>query len=123
MEWLKGRQPMAGDFLAMGESAAAGNIALSLSRINYGEVVYCIRKDIPEHLMEASLKAFQEIPIQLHSVDDLLVDEAVMLKSVYRISYADAFALGLRLDVPVVTGDPEFLNLQVIGLKLHWMGT
>jgi predicted nucleic acid-binding protein len=124
MEWLKGREPAAGLFLAMIEDAFAGNVALSMSRMNYGEVIYSIRKDVEAHLRESALKAFLQIPIYFYSVDDLLVDEAAALKAVHKISYADAFAaaLSMRLDLLVVTGDPEFLKLKAIGVKLHWMG-
>ena len=124
MEWLKGRQPAADIFLAMIEAAFAGDVTLSMSRINYGEVIYSIRKDLPPHLKESGLKAFLELPICFYSVDDLLVDEAAALKAVHRISYADAFAvaLSLRLALPVVTGDPEFIKLKAIGVKLHWVG-
>jgi ribonuclease VapC len=124
MEWLKGRQPMANKFLVMIEAAFAGDVSLSMSRMNYGEVIYSVRKDVAPHLRESALKAFLEIPIRFYSVDDLLVDEAAAIKAVHKISYADAFAaaLALRLGLPVVTGDHEFLKLKAIGLQLHWVG-
>jgi predicted nucleic acid-binding protein len=92
--------------------------------MNYGEVLYSIRKDFPENRIKQATDAFLEIPIEFYSIDDALVDEAAALKGVYTISYADAFAaaLSLRLGVPVATGDKEFLALTAIGLKLHWMG-
>jgi predicted nucleic acid-binding protein len=125
MEWVKGREPAMSAFRTVIEKAIAGEISLSMSRINHGEVIYSIRKDIPAHLQQMALTAFREIPIRLYSVDDLLVDEAVALKSVYKISFADAFgaALSLRLGLPFVTGDRELLALKAIGLQLHWMGT
>jgi predicted nucleic acid-binding protein len=124
MEWVKGREPAMSAFRTMIEKAIAGEILLSMSRMNHGEVIYSIRKDIPAHLQQMALAAFREIPIRLYSVDDLLVDEAVALKSVYKISFADAFgaALSLRLGLPFVTGDRELLALIVIGLQLHWVG-
>jgi predicted nucleic acid-binding protein len=124
MEWLKGRQPATHLFREMLEDSFAGKVTLSMNRMNYGEVIYSIQKDIPKYLVEQSLKAFSKIPIRFYSVDDLLVEEAAALKSVYSISYADAFAAAqsMRLDVPLVTGDKEFRNLAKTGLKLHWVG-
>jgi ribonuclease VapC len=105
--------------------AFAGEVSFAMSRMNYGEVLYSIRKDFPSDRIEAGTRAFLEIPIQFHSIDDLLVDEASVLKGGNAISYADAFAvaLALRLDVPLVTGDRELLGLRAVGLKLLWMGS
>jgi predicted nucleic acid-binding protein len=123
MEWWKKRQPASNAFQALVVNALADSLSLSMSRINYGEVVYSVRKDLPFRQEEA-LRAFLEIPIRIHSVDDLLVDEAVALKSVYSISYADAFAaaLSLRLNIPLITGNTEFFNLRQIGLKIECLG-
>ena len=125
MEWLKGRQPAAAKFRELIERTLAGEITLAMSRMNYGEVIYSIRKDLPPHLREQALAAFFQIPMRFYSVDDLLVDEAAALKAVHKISYADAFAaaLRIRLNVPVVTGDPEFIKLSSIGLRLHWISS
>ncbi len=53
---------------------------------------------------------------------------AAELKSVYQLSYADAFAvvLALREDAPVMAGDPEIRNIaNKIGSRLtvDWLGT
>jgi predicted nucleic acid-binding protein len=125
LEWLKRRQPAAAEFRRLIEISLAGEILLSMSRMNYGEVLYSIKKDFPENRIKQAAEAFRQIPIKFYSIDDALVDEAAELKAVYAISYADAFAaaLSLRLDVLLATGDKELLALKTIGLKLHWMGT
>ena len=124
LEWLKGRQPAGSAVRKLIEAAVNGQLTLSMSRMNYGEVLYSIKKSFPENRAVSAKDAFLEIPIRLHSVDDQLIDEAVDLKGVYSMSYADAFAvaLALRLDLPLVTGDPELFSLKAIGLKLHWVG-
>ncbi len=95
-----------------------------MSRINYGEVLYSIKKDIPADRVIEATQAFLQLPICFYSIDDKLVDEAAAIKAVYSISYADCFAvaLALRLDIPLVTGDPELPALKAIGLKLMWLG-
>lgn len=124
MEWLKGRDPAFSSFKTILNDAFAGKTKLSMSRMNYGEVIYSIRKDFPVNLREQAAVAFEQLPIHLYSIDDQLVDEAAALKGVHKISYADAFAIAMafRLRVPVVTGDTEFLGLKALGLRVHWVG-
>jgi predicted nucleic acid-binding protein len=124
LEWIKGREPARTAFHSIVEDALAHRVGLLMSRINHGEVVYSIRKTFPRDRVVAALKGFAEIPIRLYSVDDALVDEAVNLKSIYPVSYADAFgiALSVRMQVPLVTGDPEISRISLPDLKLHWIG-
>ena len=124
LEWLKGRRPAVELFRKLIESALVGDVAFHMSRMNCGEVLYSIRKDFPADRVDAAAAAFCEIPIQFHSIDDALVEEAAALKAVNTISYADAFAaaLAFRMDIPVVTGDREFLSLRGNGLRLLWVG-
>jgi uncharacterized protein len=54
------------------------------------------------------------LPVTLRGVDRALVQAAAMLKAQHPIAYADAFAAATaqQLQVPVVTGDPEFRRLE-----------
>jgi predicted nucleic acid-binding protein len=124
LEWLKGLEPARSAFHRIAEDALAGRVRLSTSRINHGEVIYSIRKDFPADKVTAALIAFGEIPIQLYSVDDALIDEAVELKSAYPISYADAFgvALSTRLKMPFLSGDPQLRRISRLDFHLHWVG-
>jgi len=65
------------------------------------------------------LTRMQELRIDLVSVSGELVLQT------HRISYADAFAAGLAMELrcPLVTGDPEFLALAKSGIiELDWIG-
>jgi uncharacterized protein len=125
LEWIKGRQPASERFMDLIVQSANRDITFAMSRINYGEVIYSIRK-APEILnRDAALEFFYCLLIEVHSAEDALVDAAVELKSRYSFSYADAFAaaLAIKLNSPVVTGDQEFRVLEADGvLKLHWLG-
>lgn len=123
LEWLKGRQPATLNFREVLDAAFAERTSLSMSRINYGEVLYSIRKDFPAERVQAVQAAFHELPIRHISVDDALVDEAAALKGVHTCSYADCFAaaLAIRSQVPLVTGDKELLSLQGKGLRIVWV--
>ena len=124
LEWLKGREPTTSLFREIVQDAIGDRNTLLMCRINYGEVIYSIRKSFPADRVDAALRALGEIPIRLSPVDDALVDEAVGLKAIYPISYADAFAaaFAMRSKLPLVSGDPELLNLAPAGLQLYWVG-
>jgi ribonuclease VapC len=124
MEWLKGRDPASAALEAMIEDCLAGRVSLSMCRINHGEVIYSVRKNFPPDRIDAALKAFHEVSMSVYSVDDVLVDDAVSIKSVYSVSYADAFAaaLAIRRGLPLITGDPELLPLAALGLQIRWVG-
>lgn len=126
LEWINGK--VAGpSFAEMLERARSKTVRLSMSRMNYGEVLYTCRKELKlrESQVGRVIDVFYDLPIEIVSVTDVRVDAAVDLKSRYNISYADAFAAGLAIEFGVflVTGDREFRELARDGLvSLHWMG-
>lgn len=125
LEWIKGRQPVSKKFFELITQSANYEIEFAMSRINQGEVIYSIHKAPEIGYPKQTLAVFSSLLIELHSIDDALVDDAVKLKSRYSFSYADAFAaaLAMRLDAPLVTGDKEFRVLEADGLlQLHWLG-
>ena len=125
LEWIKQREPAFGNFRALLTKAAAQGTSFEMTRLNYGEVIYSIRK-APDISGKAQAEAsFRALWIETHSIDDALVDEAVELKSKYPFAFADAFAaaLAIRLGAPLVTGDGEFRRLERDGLlRLEWVG-
>lgn len=125
LEWLKGREPASSRFGSLLQTTVAQSVRLEMTRINYGEVIYSVRKATDLSDRESSLRAFLSLPLQIHSIPDSLVDEAIELKSTYPFSFADAFAAALTrgLRVPLVTGDIEFRKLEADGLiRLYWVG-
>lgn len=94
--------------------AALDKKQLFLTNVNAGEVYYiAYRKDGSE---KAGLvwKAIQEFPIRLIEADMALTYKAANLKARYRLSSADAFAAALTIvkKATLITGDPEFNNLN-----------
>lgn len=125
IEWLKNRKRAADYFELLIANANASAVELFMSRINLGEVYYSTAKDWDIVRANKILEQMLLLPIEMVSVFDEGVLAAARLKSSYKISYADAFAasLAMRLDCPVVTGDPEFLMLDRAGLlKVDWIG-
>ncbi len=125
LEWIKGREPVRTQFASLVKEAMVDRVSFHMSRINYGEAMYSIRK-APEIADQGdALRRLRSAPFRLHTVDDASVDEAVELKSRYAFSFADAFAsaLAIRLRLPLVTGDSEFRRLERDGLLvLRWVG-
>ena len=125
MEWAEGKEPAASEFAALIEAAERGEFQLSMSRINHGEVVYLVRKNFSATMASEFLDSFRNFPLQLLSVSDGLIDAAVELKSRFPISFADAFAAAqaMEFNVPLLTGDRDFLLLRDAGLlRVHWVG-
>jgi len=94
------------------EDAEKGKVKLYISKINEGEVFYKLYKYLGEEVatgFRADLKRGM-FPIHVVPVNDKRVDEASAIKAKYPVSYTDAFCIELARDMnlPVVTGDPEF---------------
>jgi uncharacterized protein len=125
LEWLRKRDPAHSIFAEILEAVSSRELHLQMSRINYGEVFYNIVHKWGLLEAKAHRAKVMALPITLISVNDALVDEAVALKSIYPIAYADAFAeaLAIRMNAPVVTGDPDFRKLAGLGvIKIRWLG-
>jgi predicted nucleic acid-binding protein len=125
LEWLQDKPPAAQAFEDFVERCLADRSRLFMSRINYGEVVYTLAKRFTPLEVSTCLRRMADLPIDLLSVDDDLIDEAAALKGRFALSYADTFAVAqaIRLECAVVTGDREFLKLQEGGLiHLEWLG-
>ena len=126
LEFLYRHEPARSRIVAIFEAAEHGEASLVVSRITYGEIVYnFIGKRRRGEIPSSWQLDIADLPWTVASVDDALVDEAAELKSRYPISYADCFvaALAIRHNAPVITGDPDFLNLQERGLlAVHWLG-
>jgi ribonuclease VapC len=125
MELIQGKEPAASQVQSIVEGASRGEVRLSMSRMNHGECVYLVRKNLPLGTASMALSRVEALPIELLSVSDKLIDSAVDLKSVYPISFADAFAVAqaIELSCPLLTGDPDFVALEQAGVvRLHWVG-
>ena len=122
LEWINGRQPAAGVMENLLVEAEQSVARLRMSAINVGEVYYFLRKHHSEELAEFWRSSSQTLPvtIEVPSAEDIWA--AAVLKSLYPIAYADAFAAALaeKHSCPLVTGDPELRCIH--GLALDWIG-
>jgi uncharacterized protein len=93
-----------------------------LSRINWGEFYYIVKHRVGREKTLEALALIDQLPINILSVDDLLVNEAAEIKSEYPISYADAFcvATAKRLNGRILTSDPEFKSVEKL-VSVQWI--
>jgi uncharacterized protein len=108
------------DILAEAREAHAD---LPLSVVNWGEVVYVTMRARGREEAVRVVAALDGLPVAVVDADRDLTSRAAVLKAEHRLSYADAFAaaLALALDLPLLTGDPEFRALEP-ELQLRWIG-
>jgi ribonuclease VapC len=103
--------------------AAHENTAdLFASLINVGEIYYLAYRRLGIDQAQEMLRTLRGLPVKLCEASESRILTAAALKALHPISYADAFAaaLAIELDAQLVTGDTEFKVLQP-GLNLLWI--
>jgi len=104
--------------------ATKGSLALHLSLINLGEILYIVEREQGLVAAQRALAALDQFPVQFQPADRGVVLSAARLKARYAISDADAFAVVVAQEQQAVllTGDPEFKPLETDGiLKVEWL--
>jgi predicted nucleic acid-binding protein len=99
-----------------------------MSSINVGEVYYMLVRHAGPSVADGFWRAVRagQIPLRLVAASDARVRRAATVKSSFPVSYADAFAMALALELnePLVTGDKEIRDASsAAGIELHWLGT
>lgn len=113
LAFLQGEEPAASRVRNLLEEAQDQEVALFLSIINLGEVVYRVGKVRGEVEASEILAQIRHLPITIVPASDDAVWAAVRYKMHHSISYADAFALATAesLGATLATGDPELIQL------------
>jgi len=90
--------------------------------INFGEVIYITKKDFGEHAKLRVIRSVLQMGFRIISAMDKLVYEAAEIKGSYAMFYADAFLLATALqeNAVIVTGDPEFKNVESL-CQIEWV--
>ena len=104
--------------------AAAEKHRLLLSVVNWGEIYYNTMREVSPEAAEQQARAIATLPIDIVGVgDDLtLARQAAIYKATHKMSYADCFAAALAKlrNAEVVTGDPEFKEVEG-EVKVAWL--
>jgi predicted nucleic acid-binding protein len=101
----------------MVQEAARKGMPLQMSAVNWGEVVYSMRKARGEVEANALARSVEQLPVNIVPVDRESATRAGELKAVHGLGYADCFAasLALELGATLITADPDF---RKVGNKL-----
>lgn len=103
-------------------TAQAGEADLFASLINLGEIFYLTYRRVGVTEAQEMLRTLRGLPIELCEASESRILAAAEMKALHPISYADAFAaaLTIELDAQLVTGDPEFKALEP-ELRVMWV--
>lgn len=97
---------------------------LFMTSINWAEVYYSTMREVSQEAAERHAQIIATLPIDIVGIgDDLkLARQAAIFKANYRLSLADAIAAALAMEkkAELVTGDPEFKQLEK-DIKIHWL--
>lgn len=107
---------------ALLREAERSQVPLLMNEINIGEVYYMTAKAWSLEQAEDFLRRLETLPIQAVPNSFPAVLEAARLKARFSISYADAFAvaMAIRMNAVVVTGDPEFRQVEHL-VTIDWL--
>ncbi len=116
-------EPVADTVEELLRRAQRGEIRLAMAVANLGEVFYRTMRNFGIERAEEVLGRMEEYPIELVDVDRELALRAAYLKGSHRMAYADclAAALAQRLGGAIVTGDPDFRQVEHL-VALEWLG-
>jgi len=117
-------EPAANDVEKLLNQAAAEKYQLLMSAVNWGEVYYSTMRTVSQDAAEQKAREIAALPIDIIGVsDDLaLVRQAAIFKAKHKMAYADCFAAALAKlrNAEVVTGDPEFKQVEA-EVKVAWL--
>lgn len=118
MEKEKGYDRVAARLVA----AQNNEIALYMSLMNWGEILYTFERERGAIFVGELEQDLDEYPMKLVGVNRKRIRAAARLKSMYRLSYADAFAgaLAQEFKATVITGDPEFKVIENL-VSIDWI--
>jgi len=88
--------------------------SLLMNIVNWGEVYYALSRSKGESKAEESILIIDQLPITLIEINRAVAYQAAKLKARYAVAFGDCFAAALAMvnQGQVLTGDPEFKNLE-----------
>lgn len=95
---------------------------LSLSIINYGQVLHILERARGLSEAHRTIAAVEQLSIEVIEADRRLTFAAVHIKANYPLAYADCFSIALAPDkaATVLTGDSEFRAVEGLA-TIEWL--
>ena len=103
--------------------AQQGQVTVYMSWVNLGEVYYRLQRIYGRQLARKSIEIIKSWPVTFLIVDEQTTLIAGDIKSRFRLAYADAFAAAAAISNQgiLLTGDPEFKQLEGKVIKIKWL--
>jgi ribonuclease VapC len=97
-------------------------IPMMMTVINVGEVWYIIAREVSTAEAEKAVEELRNLGIRFIDADWNLAREAAEFKAGCKMSFADCFAAALakRHQAQLVTGDPEFRQVEAV-VPITWV--
>jgi len=104
------------------DQAARGEVSLAITTVNLGEVAYRTERRYGLKRAQEVLGKIEEYAPVVIDVNRELALAAAHLKARYRMAYPDSLAAALaqRLNAAVVTGDPDFRQVEHL-VAIEWL--
>ena len=111
--------PRVRDVLEYGQ---ANKDTLFLSVVNLSECLYIVERNGGSARARQVWEALQECPVRIEPASERHALVAARIKASHRVSLADAYAVALALEqaATVVTGDPEFKEVEEM-IPVLWL--
>lgn len=95
---------------------------LWMSVINLGECLYIVEREQGLDAAHRAIAALRQMPVRAVDADRERTFAAAHIKAHHRLSFADAFAVALaqEKEAAVVTGDPEFKQVDSL-VSVLWL--
>jgi predicted nucleic acid-binding protein len=93
-----------------------------ISTVNFGEAIYITEREKGLTAAQALIAAVDQWPVTIIEADRKLAFSAAHWKAGHSVAYADAFALALaeQSEATVLTGDPEFHEVENAA-SIEWL--
>ena len=93
-----------------------------ISAINVGEIIYIVQRRSGEKTKLQMLVKLKSLGFTILPCPNELIFKAAEMKARFAMSYADAFAVASAIEhnATVVTGDPEFRQVEHL-VKVLWV--
>ena len=104
------------------KEAMQNEVPRLISAINVGEIIYIVQRRSGEKTKLQTLVKLKSLGFTILTCPNELIFKAAELKARFAISYADAFAVAsaIEYNATVVTGDPEFRQVEHL-VKILWV--
>lgn len=104
------------------EEIKKAGVTKYINAVNLGEIIYSTKREFGDQKKLEVLANIERLNFNILTVSNSLIFQAAEYKAQYRISYADCFILASAIEhkAIIVTGDPEFKNVEHL-VNIMWV--